>query len=140
VSKDDVETIRRGFTLFNRGQFDAALEQVFHPEIEIVPGVGPLLGVERIRGRDRVRRFWTEDLPAGFDDFRVEAVSYEDLGDIVLVESRYQARGPASGMDIEQTFISVYRFADGLIRRIEDHPTREAALAAARGHPPDAGP
>jgi ketosteroid isomerase-like protein len=98
----------------------------------LTPGIGPLLGVGSIRGREAVRQFWVEELPQGLDEFHIEPQRFEDFGEVVLVEVRYRARGPGSGMDIEQHFATIYSFRDGLVRRIHDHSTREEALAAAR--------
>src|SRR5438067_827089 len=107
MSREDVEFVQRGVGLFNAGEFDAALEAL-HPDVELTPGVGPLMGVETLRGRAAAQRFWREDLPSALADFRVEPLGIEDMGDYVLVESRYHARGPGSGIEIDQAFWTVY--------------------------------
>jgi ketosteroid isomerase-like protein len=131
MSKENVDLVRRGLALFNQGEFDAVLREVIHPEIELTPGIGPLLGVGTIRGREAVRQFWMEDLPQGLEEFHIEPQRFEDFGELVLVEVRYRARGPGSGMDIEQRFATIYSFRDGLVQRIHDHSSRAEALKAA---------
>jgi ketosteroid isomerase-like protein len=131
MSQENVELIRRGFELFNEGKFDVVLREIFHPEIEMTVGIGPLLGIETIRGREAVRRFWVEELPEGLDEFSIDPLGLEDFGEVVLANVRYRARGPASRMEIEQQFASIYSFRNGLVHRIHDHPTRAQALEAA---------
>jgi ketosteroid isomerase-like protein len=131
MSERNVDLIRRGLELFNQGEFDAVLDEVIHPEIEMTPGIGPLLGVGTIRGRDAVRRFWVEELPQGLGGFRVDPLEFVDFGEVVLVEARYRARGPGSGMDVEQPFTTLYSFRDGLVQRIHDYASRDEAVEAA---------
>ena len=57
------------------------------------PDHAPILGVEAVRGRDGVKRFFARDLFEGFDHFRAEPLSFEDFGDTVLVMVRYTWRG-----------------------------------------------
>ena len=130
MSQENVERIRQGFADFNRGNFDTVLRELFHPEIELTPGIGAL-GIGTIRGREAVGRFWRDELPQALDEFQIEPLEFEDLGEVVLVRNRYRARGPASGMDIDQTFVTAYWFQDGLVRRLRDHATRREALEAA---------
>ena len=131
MSQENVERVRQGLALFNRGEFDAVLRDLFHPDIELTPGVGRL-GVGTIRGKEAVRRFWVEELPQALEEVEVEPLRFEDLGDVVLVENRYRARGPRSGMEIAQEFVTAYSFKDGLVQRLRDFPNREEALEAAR--------
>jgi hypothetical protein len=53
----------------------------------------------------------------------VEVVEWETTGSSVLAHLRQSAWDDA-------TWFQVLRVEGGLIRRLEDHPTREAALAA----------
>jgi ketosteroid isomerase-like protein len=131
MSKENVDLIRRGLALFNQGEVDAVLREVLHPEIEMTPGIGRL-GVGTIRGREAVRQFWMEDLLQALEEFHIEPLRFEDFGEVVLVEVRYRARGPGSGIDVEQTFSTVYSFRDGLVQRIHDYSSRDDALEAAR--------
>ena len=125
-----MQRVRQGLALFNQGEFDAVLRDLFHPDIELTPGIGRL-GVGTIRGKEAVRRFWAEDLPQALEGFEVEPLRLEDFGDVVLVENRYRARGPGSGMEIAQDFVTAYWFMDGFVRRLCDFANREEALEAA---------
>ena len=130
MSEENVEIVRHGLELFNRGELDTLLEEVIHPEIDLRPGIS-VLGVGTVHGKDAVRRFWVEELPQGLDEFKVEAEGFEDLGDTVLAASHYRARGPGSGMAIEQTFFTLYRVEEGRIKSIRDYMGRAEALEAA---------
>jgi len=130
MSEENVERVRRGLALFNEGQFDAVLSDLFHPDIEMTPGIGTL-GVGTICGREAVRRFWVEELPQALDEFQIEPLVFQDFGEVVLVENRYRARGPGSGMEIAQDFVTAYWFREGFVQRIRDHASREEALEAA---------
>jgi ketosteroid isomerase-like protein len=130
MSRENVEVVRRGLELFNAGDIDRVLE-ILHPEIELTPGIGPMLGVATISGRDAVRRFWEQELPQALDEFRIEPFRFDDYGEKTLVEASYTAHAPGSGMDIRQNFATVYLIEDGLIRTMDDYTTRKAALEAA---------
>jgi ketosteroid isomerase-like protein len=58
-------------------------------------------------------------------------IAYEDLGDAVLVTVRYVGRGESSDLEIDQTFVSLYRLRDGKTVSMRDYPTRAEALEAA---------
>ena len=101
------------------------------PDVDWRPAIAPIMGVETVRGREAVRQFFTRDLFDGFHDFRAEPVAYEDLGDAVLVTVRYVGRGVSTGLEIDQTFASLYRFRDGKTVSMRDYSTREEAIEAA---------
>jgi ketosteroid isomerase-like protein len=53
------------------------------------------------------------------------------LGDAVLVTVPYIGRGKSSGLDIDQTFASLYRLRNGKTVSMRDYSTRAEALEAA---------
>jgi ketosteroid isomerase-like protein len=130
MSEENVEILRRGFEAFARGDIDAVLD-VVGPDPEWAPGILPVMGGNAIRGKNALRRFFVQELWEAFDEFRAEPLSFEDLGDSVLAPTRYVARGERSGLEIEQTFFSVYTFREGKIVWFRDFETRSDALAAA---------
>jgi ketosteroid isomerase-like protein len=97
MSQEDVELLRQGFEDFARGDLDAVLERL-DPDVDWRPAIAPILGVEKVRGREAVREFFTRELYEGFDEFRAEPVAYEDLGDAVLVTVRYIGRGESTAL------------------------------------------
>ncbi len=129
MSRENVEVLRRGFEAFARGDIEALLN-LTDPDVDWQPGIAPILGVDAMRGRDALRRFLTQDLFEGFDEFRAEPLSFEDLGDTVMVLSRYIGRGESSGLELDQTFATIYTFRDGRIAAMRDYWTRQEALEA----------
>jgi ketosteroid isomerase-like protein len=129
VTEQNVELVRRGFEAFARGEIERVLD-LTDPDVSWVPGIAPLLGVDTIRGRDALRHFFVEQLFEGFDAFSAEPLSFEDLGDSVLVVSRYIGRGESTGLEVDQTFFAVYTLRDGKIVAFRDYETRSDALEA----------
>jgi ketosteroid isomerase-like protein len=132
VSRENVDLIRGGFEAFARGDLQWIIDRV-DPDVEWAPGIAPILGVETMRGKEELRRFLGEELFDGFDEFRAEALSFEDLGDTVLVQSRYSGRGESSGLEIDQVFHTLYVVRGGRIVSMRDYDTRAEAVAAAAG-------
>ena len=131
MSEENVETLRDGFDAFARGDIDDVLERL-DPDVDWSPAIGPILGVETVRGREALRRFLTRDLFEGFDQFKAEPLSIEDLGgEHVLVIVRYTGRGQSSGIEMDMTSASLYRMCDGKVVTMRDYPTRAEALEAA---------
>ena len=132
MSQENVELLRQGFAEFARGDVDAVLER-FDPDIDWHPALAPILGVETISGREAMRRFLTRDLfEEGFDEFRAEPLSFEDLGDDhVLVMVRYVGRGESSGIEMDQKLATLYELREGKVVTMRDYPTRAEALEAA---------
>ena len=71
MSQENVETLRDGFEAFARGDVDDVLERL-DPDVDWSPAIGPILGVETVRGREDLRRFLTRDLFDGFDSAIVD--------------------------------------------------------------------
>jgi ketosteroid isomerase-like protein len=129
MSQENVDLIRQGFEAFARGDVEFVID-LADAEIEWTPAIAPILGIDAVRGKDRLRRFLTEDIAAGFDDFHAEALSLEDHGENVLGHVRYSARGESSGLEIDQSFWSVYRLRDAKLVWMRDFHTRPEALDA----------
>ena len=130
MSQENVEILRRGFESFAQGDVEAVMDLI-DPDIEWSAALAPVLGVTAMRGKAALRRFFVEDLQDGIEDFRAEALSFEDHGDTVLVHVRYSARGKASGAEIDQTLHTIYVFRNGLVVKMRDYPTKAEALEAA---------
>jgi uncharacterized protein len=130
MSEENVERVRGGYEAFARGDVDAVLE-LLAPDVDWHPAIAAILGVETLRGREAVRRFLSRDLFEGFDRFRADPLSFEDLGDFVLVMVRYTGRGEGSGIELDQRFATLYEIRNGQTVTMRDYPTREEALEAA---------
>jgi ketosteroid isomerase-like protein len=128
----DTEIVLTGIGRFNGRDFERAAEP-FDPQIEWRTGIQPLLGSEAARGREEVLAFWRETVD-GFDDFRLEVLDTDEPAPgRVLVHLRYRGRGHSSGLELETTSWTVYRLEEHRIVSVQDHSTREAALAELDG-------
>ena len=87
---------------------------------------------KRCAGKKRLGDFFTRDLFERFDQFRAEPLSFEDLGDFVLVMVRYIGRGESSGIEMDQEFATLYELRGGKTVTMRDSPTRADALEAVR--------
>ncbi len=112
MSQENVETIRRAYEAFSRGDFDTAVE-VAHPDVVLAPpgGQSPLKGV-------RAFRAWME--PDAIAEQRIEPSDFRINGEKVLVRHHVRARGAGSGIELEADFWAVWTVCeDGLVTRIE---------------------
>jgi ketosteroid isomerase-like protein len=131
MSEENVELTRRAFDAFARGDLDWVLETM-DPDIEWAPAIAPILGVEPVRGKEALRRFFTRDLVEAFDEFEAKPLSIEDLGDNVLVNIAYFARGRASGAPVSLQTFGLFVRRGGKTVSFRDYDTKAEALEAAR--------
>ena len=124
--------VRSAFEAANRSDFDAAV--VFcHPDIEVIePPQLYELGLEPMRGtgletRKQVQRRWQAEWGA----FRIEPEYIVDLGDRLLVVSRMQGAGRASGAAFETDVANLFELAGGRPIREQIFLDRNEARAAA---------
>ena len=130
MSQENVEIVRRGFEAFARDDLDGVLE-FMDPDVEWAPAIAPLLGVEPVRGKDALRRFFIRDLVEGFDDFEAKPLSIDDLGDNVLVNIGYFGRGRASGVPVSLETFALIVVRGGKVVSLRDYDTKADALKAA---------
>ena len=131
MSEENVELLKGAYEAFARGDVEAVLERL-DPDVDWRPAIAPILGVDAVHGIEAVRDFLTRELFEGFDQFRAEPLAFEDLGDdAVLVTARYVGRGESSGIELDQTFATLYRLRDGKAVSMRDYLTRAEALEAA---------
>jgi ketosteroid isomerase-like protein len=127
MSQENVEIVRRNYEAFDRGDFEAVLEDV-HPEV--VVWAHPRGDEGRYEGKDGVILFITEWLEP-FDDFTQVPEEFRDVGDKVLVRVFQRARGKGSGVPVEGHFWLVHHMRDGKAFRIDLYDDEAAALETA---------
>jgi ketosteroid isomerase-like protein len=124
VSLENIETVRRLFERYERGDYDAALEYL---DPEVVYETGQELPAI---GRAAVRQMW-ERWGDAWDEMETFTGDYVDAGDHVLATVRYSGRGKASGIEHDDVLFDVYTFRDGLCVRKQEFRERAEALRAA---------
>jgi ketosteroid isomerase-like protein len=126
MSADDVERLREGYEAFNAGDWDRVMER-------FAPG---FRADERPEVLDSERGVPAPDVmsKAGalFDDYRLDALEFEDGGDWILVTVRQSGRGKLSGVPVEEDLFHLWDVRDGQAVKLRAFTTRDEALQAAR--------
>jgi ketosteroid isomerase-like protein len=123
MSQENVEIVRRGFEALNAGEPDFSIYHsalVYHPRAD-EPDPSPHIGREAF-----------ERLALGFMEsftnleFGVEELI--DAGDRVIASTVMRGRGSASGADVTDAYVFVYKLQAGLIVEGWEYRTRQEAL------------
>jgi len=130
MSEENVEVLRRGYTALASGGVEEMLA-LTDPEFELVTPASLASEPGAYRGHEGVRA-WFASFDGVMEGVQLEARSFTDFGDNVLVETVLSARGRATGIETEQVAFLVWKVRDGLVVRGEAFPEREAAEEAAR--------
>jgi ketosteroid isomerase-like protein len=127
MSQVNLEIVRRDIASRDASDWKH-LPEIWDPEIEL-----HLVRGATYQGVDQVTDFF-KSLRELHAEYRVEALEVLDAGDDVVTVERVLGRG-LKGSDadgwIGETLFRVIEFKDGRIRRVTEHPSRSAALAAA---------
>jgi uncharacterized protein len=129
MSQDNVDTIRRMYAAYGRGDLQAGLAcldrdiEFSQPDDE--PGGGTYHGHDGV-----IQAFarWT----GAWDDYRVEVDELIDLGDDVLARTRHLGRGKDSRVEVEMKIFQLWTLRDDKVVRArmyyDEAEAREAAL------------
>jgi hypothetical protein len=67
-----------------------------------------------------------------WEDWRVEAEEYLEIGDHVVVLARYRGRGKGSGFEVESEGAHVFELRDGKVVRLEIFNDRDRAIESVK--------
>jgi ketosteroid isomerase-like protein len=126
MPEDNVEIVRRAYEAFNRRDFDAALADVS----DAVTWT-PILSVETavLEGKEAVRDTWARQVE--MLDVSIETQEIISVDDShVIVVARWIGRGSASGAPFATTGVQVCTLRDGRLARLDNYPSKRAALEA----------
>jgi ketosteroid isomerase-like protein len=101
------------------------------PDFEFVPAVAATIDGGSVKGPEGLARF-LEEMDESWEEFRIEAMEFELVGELVLGRGRVVAKGRGSGVELDQPLGSVMSFEDDRIARMQSFLDPEQALAAAR--------
>ena len=123
--------VRKVMDAYLQGDQQAMLELI-DPDVVVTqfadqPDAGPH------HGHDEMLKAVTNWVDT-WDDYAIELVDLEGIGDNVLVALRQRGRGKASGIEMEGHVYFVYTVGAGKIVRWQMFPSEREALEAA-GHP-----
>jgi ketosteroid isomerase-like protein len=129
VASENAAIVQRAFEAFNRGDFEDALAYV---DEEIEWGHPPdMPDVDRpwdspdalVQGMSRFVVAWT--------GLRADIERIADVGDRVVVDTRWSGRSRGTGIEVDQRIAQVYELREGKILRVRQFRTHEEALEAA---------
>ena len=123
VTDAELARIKRGFELYNEGDYDA-LTDFISPDV-VMERVGEQ---EPVHGWEAFREFQN---PVAFAWQRLEPIEWTVHGDKVLIRMRVRAQGAASGVELDMPGWMVCTIRDGLAVRIQNFTDEPDARAAA---------
>jgi ketosteroid isomerase-like protein len=125
MSQQNLALVRRGFATLNAGEPDFSVYHpalVYHPRSD-EPDPSPHVGREAF---ERLAAGFLESFPKLVFDVE-ELIEAEDL---VIASTVMRGQGSASGVDVTDAYVFVYRFRDGLIAEGWEYKTKEEAIDA----------
>ena len=128
MSQENVEVVRRGHEAFQEAGEEAIFEYL-DADIDLTP-VAELLDAETYHGHDGVRH-WFQTMRDAFGDFGWEPQEFVDVGDHVLVATRFFAEGRGSGVPVEAMIYNLWTVRHGKAVRVFGYLDRSRALEAA---------
>jgi len=128
MSQENVETMRRALDAFNRGDKTAWLAE-HDPDLVMIPAREWPENAP-IRGADAVWDFYLAATDT-WDEGSTQIAEVIDSGDTLVINNRRDARGIASGANVEFSYWTVTTFRSGKPIRHEWFSNRAEALEAA---------
>ena len=127
MSQENVENVRAGYERFAAtGDFVPVATADFVWDVSNLHWPGQQV----YEGADGARTFLREWADA-WEDWEMEADSFHDAGDRVVVLVRQCARSKSTGMPVEMSFAQVWIIRDGKAARMEMYSDPAEALEAA---------
>jgi hypothetical protein len=127
MSQENVETVRRMYDAYARGDLEVSLS-CLDPAIEFSQPAGEP-GGGTYHGRQGVIQAFTTWTGA-WEDYRVEVEELTDLGEHVLATTHHYGRGKGSGIEVEQKIFQVWTLSNGMVVRARMYYNRASALEA----------
>jgi ketosteroid isomerase-like protein len=127
VASENVATLTRIYDGWKRGDFTVSVGALAEDVTLIIDPEIPDSGV--FEGLAGVRSYMTRFLEA-WKSLTIEAVSFKEAGDSVLVEVRQAGVGHDSGVPVGLSYFQLWTFRDGSVIRIESIVRKEKALEA----------
>lgn len=124
MAQQDVETMRRAYEAFNRGDMPGALA-AFDDQIEWHEPGGGSAPAGAYRGAGSVASDVFATVPANFEEYRAEPERFIDAGDHIAVVGTFRGRGKG-GQQLEAPFVHVWEMRNGKAARFRNLVEAEA--------------
>jgi ketosteroid isomerase-like protein len=125
---ENEQLIRQGYEAWNRGDW-ASMEEVLAPGFE-VDATDRVLNPDTYKGIEGFRRLAGE-MAEVWDMWEIEPLQFIERGELMFVAHRIRARGKGSGVEVVQTYWSVWTVRGGKGEKLALYVERDRALAAA---------
>ena len=129
MSQENVEITERLLDSYNRRDLSVS-DEVTTADFEFFPAVSGSIESGGGRGREGVQRYY-EMLDETWEDFRLVAEEFRDLGDRVLVLGRTEGRGRGSGVPVDAPWAGIWEFRDGKVWHAHGYLDHGEAFRAA---------
>lgn len=129
MSRENVEIAKRNVEAFNRLDVDGFVESAT-PDFEWLPAGATALERGSFLGREGVEKYF-EELRDTWEEIRLVAQEFRDLGDRTLFLGRLEGRGRASGAPVDSPFAAIFDFRGSQCSRIRAFLDHDEALQAA---------
>jgi ketosteroid isomerase-like protein len=120
--------LRQGYVAWNRCDW-AAMEGFLTPEFE-VDATDRVLNPDSYSGLEGFRRLAAE-MAEIWDTWEIEPLEFVERGERTFVAHLVRARGKGSGVEVVQTYWSVWTIRDGKAAKLALFVDRDRARAAA---------
>jgi ketosteroid isomerase-like protein len=133
VVEGNLQLVRQGYEVLNRGEVDRFVTEFVHPEYEFHTGVQVPSIPTVVRGRDGLRAWiqqWYQE--PWQDQLQMEVERMDELEDgrvVALLTLRASGRG--SGARVETEYAHIITLREGLAVRVDGFPSWKQALLAA---------
>jgi ketosteroid isomerase-like protein len=124
MSQENINALQRLYERWAAGDWSET--SLFDPHVVgVFPDPNPvaLYGLESLG--IYIRRFLES-----WDDFRVEATAYREVGDSCVVEVHRSGVGKSSGMPMEDHAFLIWTFRGGRVIRVDAYDSEAEALEA----------
>ena len=127
MSQENVEVVWRAHEALNVGDIDELLT-LCHPEFQLDMS-DRVLNPATYQGHDGIRQFYSE-VQEVWERYVWEPEELRDEGDVVVALLRTQARGRASGVEIDRNTAMVWTVRGGKALSLRFYREPEKALEA----------
>jgi ketosteroid isomerase-like protein len=131
MSQENAELVRRLYQSFNEGTADELVPDHWHEDAELRPAIlgGGLLEGAVYRGHEGVLEFLAIQAET-WERVTNEPLDIRDLGTYLLAETRLQAVGRASGIELSQVTWDRWEIRNGKVASLRVFTEQAEALEA----------
>src|SRR4051794_19418421 len=125
MESDNVRRLREGYDAFNRGDYEAVLEN-WRPDAAVhdrqeVPDPHTYEGME-----GALAAF--AHAGEGFEEYEIEPVEFLECDDRIVAVIRQRGKGTLSGVVVEDELVHVWTLRDGKVADLRGFSTKADAL------------